>query len=605
MSWHSLRNLVSLSLCLALVGSSPLSAAAQDSASASKAAATSPATQNYFRSSNPWNITQSYSSRRVASASFSNGTRLEPLLRNGKLYLSMSDAIALALENNLNLVTSRYDLPIADAAVYKSLAGGGTVPSYDPSITFGTQIERVVKPQTSALSGASVLLNNSGNANLTYSQGFATGTTMSVTFNNSRTASNSSFSSLSPQLDSSLMLNLRQHLLQGFGWNHNRHLIQIARNNREAADLTFRQQVISVVAQIQTIYWDLVSAVEDVKVKEESVALAKQTLDNTSEQVKVGTLPRVELARWESQLASSEQDLIASQTTLRHQEQLMKVAISRSLTDPLLVSAVVVPTDRTNLPTEEPVIPTDELINQAMQHRPDLSKSQIDLVNRDITKKAQRNALLPSLDLIAFYGTSASGGVQNPLSICGSGSGGFCTPAGTYPTTGYGTVFGNLFDANAHDKGVGFSLTIPLRNRSARADQVQGELQYRQAEASKQLLENQIRSDVRDAQYAVTQNRARVDSGQKAVAYARESFEAEQAKYGVGMSTSVSVLQAQRDLTQAQSSLIAAMAAYAKAHVSLDQITGLTLTNNNIEMSSAESGNVDKLPVIPGVAPMK
>ena len=132
---------------------------------------------------------------------------------------------------------------------------------------------------------------------------------------------------------------------------------------------------------------------------------------------------------------------------------------------------------------------------------------------------------------------------------------------------------------------------------------MQGELQYRQAEARLQSLQNQIWSDVRDAQYAVQQNRARVEAARKAVTYARESFEAEQAKYSVGMSTSVSVLQSQRDLTQAQSSLITAMADYEKAHVDLDQKTGLTLANNNVDLSDAESGLVQKAPLVTGVVP--
>jgi outer membrane protein TolC len=150
---------------------------------------------------------------------------------------------------------------------------------------------------------------------------------------------------------------------------------------------------------------------------------------------------------------------------------------------------------------------------------------------------------------------------------------------------------------------VGLTLSIPLINRSARADQIQGELQYRQAEVRLQGLQNQIRRDVRDAQFAVQQNRARVEAARKAVAYARESYEAEQTRYVVGMSTSVSVLQAQRDLTQA--SLVSAMAAYAKSHVDLDQKTGLTLANNNLDLSDAERGQVQKAPSIPDVIPAR
>jgi outer membrane protein TolC len=560
---NSLRRFLSAGLIIGIAASAGM---AQSSASAGK-------------SFSSWNVWQSpsrvaahYSPRRTAPVSMADGTRIETLLREGKLRLSIGDAIVLALENNMDLVAWRYDLPIADADILRARAGGGGVPSFDPTLSFDTQVERIGQP-------TSIPLNqNTTKGDVSYTQGFASGTNITVGFQNQRLTLNNGGPLLAPSLTSGLQVKVTQHLLQGFGWNLNRRMIRIAHNKREAADMGFRDNVISIVSQIKNIYWDLVSAYDDVRVKQESVELAKQTLDNTAEQVKAGTLGRVELARWESQLASAQQDLIASQTTLRHQELMMKTAISRSMTDPALVDAVIVPTDTMSLPAEEPVIPTEELIKQALQHRPDLSQSHIDLVNRDITKKAQRNALLPSLDVFASQTTSGTSG-------------------------DYWSAFGDAFSASSHDRAVGLTLSIPLNNRSARADQIQGELQYRQAEARLQGLQNQIRRDVRDAQFAVQQNRARVEAARKAIAYARESFEAEQTRYMVGMSTSVSVLQAQRDLTQAQSSLVSAMAAYAKSHVDLDQKTGMTLANNNLDLSDAESGQVQKAPDVPNAIP--
>ena len=560
---NSLRRFLSVGLFVAVATSAGM---AQSAASTGKNTSTPNIWQSQLR------FTAVYSPRRAAPISTVNGTRIDGLLRGGKLYLSISDAIMLALENNMDLVALRYDLPIADADVLRARAGGGTVPSFDPTLSFNGQVERFAQPTGIPLN------QNSTTGNVSYTQGFASGTNLTVGFQNQRLTLNSGGSLLAPELTSGVQVKITQHLLQGFGWNLNRRTIRIARNNRKAADQAFRNDVISIVSQIKNIYWDLVSAYDDVKVKQESVDLAKQTLDNTAEQVKVGTLGRVELARWESQLASAQQDLITSQTTLRHQELLMKTAISRNLSNGVLVDAAVVPADTMSLPPEEPVVKIEELINDALQNRPDLNQSRIDLVNRDITKKAQRNAMLPALDVFASSTTSGN-------------------------RSDYWSAFGDAFSAAGHDRVVGMTLTIPLRNRAARADQMQGELQYRQAEARIQSLQNQIQSDVRDAQYAVQQNRARVEAARKAVAYARESFEAEQAKYSVGMSTSVSVLQSQRDLTQAQSSLITAMAAYEKAHVDLDQKTGLTLANNNVDLSDAESGQVQKAPQVSGVIP--
>jgi outer membrane protein TolC len=565
---NSLRRFMFVGLFVAFATSASM---AQSSASAGKNTSSPSVWQPSFR------FTTAYSPRRAAPISITNGTRIDGLLRGGKLYLSISDAIVLALENNMDLVASRYDLPIADADVLRARAGGGTVPSFDPILSFNAQIDRNT-PAVNPLNQNTILNQNTTTGNVSYTQGFASGTNLTVGFQNQRVTQNYGGTLVPTGLTSGVQVQITQHLLQGFGWNLNRHLIRIARNNRKAADLAFRNDVISIVSQIKNIYWDLVSAFDDVKVKQESVDLAKQTLDNTAEQVKVGTLGRVELARWESQLASAQQDLITSQTTLRHEELLMKTAINRNLNNGVLVDAAIVPTDTMSLPAEEPVVKIEELINDALQQRPDLNQSRIDLVNRDITKKAQRNALLPALDVFANSTTSGN-------------------------RSDYWSAFGDVFSAAGHDRAVGLTLTIPLRNRSARADQIQGELQYRQAEVKIQSLQNQIQSDVRDAKFAVQQNRARVEAARKAVTYARESFEAEQAKYGVGMSTSVSVLQAQRDLTQAQSNLITAMSAYEKAHIDLDQKTGLTLVNNNVDLSDAESGQVQKAPQVSGVVP--
>jgi outer membrane protein TolC len=389
-------------------------------------------------------------------------------------------------------------------------------------------------------------------------------------------------------------------LLQGFGWSLNTRNIRIARNNREISDVAFRQQIISTVVQIQNIYWDLVNAYEDVKVKQESVALAEKTLADNRKQVEIGTLAPIEVVRAQSDLASRNQDLIISQTNLQLQQLLMKNAISRSLVDQTLANAPVIPTDNMSIPQAEPVIPVEDLVNEALSHRPELASSRIDLTNREINNKALRNGLLPTLDLFAFYGASSVGGVPNPNATCLPGST-TCTPLNI--PGGYGDTLSNLFDSTAPDKGIGITLQIPIRNRSAQADQIRGQLEYQQAQMRLQQLQNQIRIDVRNSQFTLTQNRARVEAARKAVDLARESLDAEQKKYALGASTNTLVLQAQRDLTQAESTLVSSMTTYSKSKVDLDRATGLTITNNNIQIGDAESGHVSNMPTIPGVVP--
>jgi outer membrane protein TolC len=265
----------------------------------------------------------------------------------------------------------------------------------------------------------------------------------------------------------------------------------------------------------------------------------------------------------------------------------------------------VIPTDTMQLPTTEPVTPVQDLINDALGHRWELAQSRIDLTNRDINKRAAKNALLPSLNLFAFYGASALGGDQNALGTCGSPTArpDRCIPAGTLAPVGYGSAFGSLFDSSAPDKGVGLTLNIPIRNRAAQADQVRSELEYNQANMRLQQLQNQIRIEVINAQYALQQNRARVEAADAGAKLAQESLDAEQKKYLLGASTNYNVMQAQRDLAQAESALVAARAAYEKSRVELDRATGLTLTHLGIEIADAESGRVKTEPHVPGVVP--
>src|SRR5581483_5859216 len=316
----------------------------------------------------------------------------------------------------------------------------------------------------------------------------------------------------------------RQRLLSGFGFGPNLRFIRIARNNREISDVAFRNQVIATVSQIQNIYWDLVNAYEDVKVKQRSLALAEKTLSDDNDQVKLGAMAPIEVTRAESEVATRNQDLLLSQNELQLQELLIKNAVTRDLSDPLLASATVVPTDTMRIPEKEPVVPIQDLIGDAQNHRPELAEARMDLNNRDISRKSAANALLPAVDFLSWYGASALAGVQNPNNP---------TIATPIPRTGFSNAFSTLFRNDFPDYGVGLSLTIPIRNRAAQADQIRSQLEYRQAQLRLQQLQNQIGIEVRNAQFALLQNRARVDTARKARDLARQTFEIEQKKYAL------------------------------------------------------------------------
>jgi outer membrane protein TolC len=597
-----------------------------------------------------------YSPREIAPPDLTNSPKLDQLMRDGKIYLSMDDAVALALENNLDIAIQRYNLGIADTDVMRTQSGsntflgvnvgvvqntpgggvgglngnvgsgpGGTsagaggigagtvgftsteglgpiISSFDPIVTGTLQFDHARFVTTSPFQGSA---SNTTTGNFAYQQGFQWGTNMSVGFTNTRSTTNSLFQTVSPALNSGFQFKLSQHLLQGFGFVPNNRLIQITKNNREISDVAFRLQIITTVDQIENLYWNLVYAYENVRVAQESLAFAQKTLSDTQKQVQIGSLAPIEVVRAQNTVAADQQSLIQAQTNLDLQQLLMKNAVSRTLQDPALVNAEVIPTTTMALPQQEPVVPVQDLISEALQHRADLVENRIDLTNRELSIKAIKNALLPSLDLFAYYGGSGVGGSQNPDFIClTQPSSSFCNGfSGAIAPVSYGGALNQLVDSTAPDKGMGVTLNIPIRNRQAQSVQVRSQLEYRQAQMRVQQLENQVRIEVRNAQFSVTQNRAAVQSAQAAVDLAKQSLDAEQKKYNLGASTSTNVLNYQSQLATAESNLVSAMAAYEKAQVELDRATGLLLEHAGIVMSDAERGEVTHMPKIPYVAP--
>jgi outer membrane protein len=616
-----------------------------------------------------------YTSRHVAAPNLSNTPRIDGLMHNGKLYLSLNDAIALALENNLDIAIARYNLNIADTDVLRARAGattlgintgivqntpgggvgglggqvgsgtGGTslgaggagagagglvgstlglgplITSFDPVVTGTLQEDHLSQTAVSIFQGVppdTSLVQNTGTVNLAYNQAFHWGTDLQIAFNNQRQTTNSFFTSVSPALNSSFKMTVTQPILQGFGFPANARFIHIAKNNRELSDVAFRLQTITTVDQIENMYWDLVYAYENQRVKEESLAFSERTLSDTKKQVEIGSLAPIEAVRAQSQVAADQQALTVAKTNLQLQQLLMKNALSRTLHDPVLASAEVIPTSTMEVPENEQIQPTEDLVNDALRHRAELVESRIQLNSQEYSNKAVRSALLPTLNLFAYYSGGGVGGNQNPLGECSnvplqlqqefgcaSATGG---PSGldfTFPNTPLGSTLHQLVSSANPDKGVGMQLNIPIRNRAAQAAQIRSELEYRQLQMALQQTENRVSIEVRNAQFGLEQNRASVASAQAAVDYARQSLDAEQKKYQFGTSTTTLVLQNRSALATAESTLLSAMAAYEKQRVELDRATGTLLDQEGISIDDAAKGQVTRMPNVPYVAPRK
>jgi len=598
---------------------------------------------------------------------------MDQLMHEGKIYLSMNDAVALALENNLDIAIARYNLNIADTDILRAKAGAATlgVPtgvvqntpgggvgglgaqvgsgtggttlgaggagagagglvgstlgigpnliSFDPVVTGTLQEDHSSSTAISIFQGVppnTSLVQNTGTVNFSYQQGFHWGTNLTVGFNNQRQTTNSFFNSVSPALSSNFRMTLTQPLLQGLGLPANTRFIRISKNNRELSDVAFRLQVTTTVDQIENMYWDLVYAYENLRVKEESLAFSEKTLSDTQKQVEIGSLAPIESVRAQSTVAADQQALTVAKTNLQLQQLLMKNALSRTLHDPVLAAAEVIPTSTMASPQGEEVRPVEDLVNEALHHRAELAESRIQLNSQEMSNQAVRSALLPSLNLFAYYGGAGIGGTQNPLNECSNpptelqnifgcatDSGG---PSGldkTFPRTPIGATLRQLVNSSNPDKGVGLQLNIPIRNRAAQSAQIRSELEYRQLQMLLQQTENRVSIEVRNAQFGVEQNRASVASAQAAVDYARQSLDAEQKKYQFGTSTTTAVLQNRSALATAESTLLSARAAYQKQRVELDRSTGQLLDNAGVSIDDAARGQVTRMPNVPYVVP--
>jgi outer membrane protein TolC len=571
----------------------------------------------------------------VPQPNLANSPRIDALVKDGVLELSLKNAIALSLENNLDIAIARYNIPIAAADVLRTQAGGlfrgvntgvvqntpgggvgglgaassgagaggtsggaggagsgasglvsstlgtGTnVQTFDPSISGQLNNEHYTQPLSNiAIYGVPTLQQNTTNGNISYLQNFPTGTSFSAVFDNGRGATNSPNSFLNPTLNSYYHFLLQQQLLAGFGFGPNLRYFRIAKNDQKISDEAFKLQVISTVTQIANMYWDMVAAYEDEQVKSRSLDFANQTLESDRKQLSLQAIPAMDVMKAEGEVATREQDLTIAKTTLQFQELLIKNALTKNLDDPILEAMPVRPTDHTGT-LEVTQGQTEDMIARALRDRIELSESDLDIDNRRISQIAARNAVLPSVSLTAFYGGTGLAGLPNPASGVVS----------TAPTNWGGAVT-NAFNNSAPDYYLGMSVNIPIRNRIAKSDQYRAELETRQSELRLQQLKKQIRIEVRNAQYALEQSEARVISARKGRDLAQKSFDIMKKEQELGAGSNYQTLTAQRDLAVAESMLVAAMTAHQKAKIELDRSVGSTLEANSISIESAKTGN--------------
>ncbi|HXB69226.1 MAG TPA: TolC family protein [Candidatus Acidoferrales bacterium] len=583
---------------------------------------------------------------------FENSPRVHELMRAGNLYLSVQDALAVAIENNLDIELQRFALPQGDTELLRAKGGGlnrglnftlsevptgvggplspvltnaasagratagtsvatnalelgvlgepqtnlslqGTVlqsngtaiPSYDPAVVAQLNWTHQTTPQTSTVqTGSNSLVSATTLYNAGIQEGFATGGQASLNFNNSRQSVNSLRSGYNPYTGSSLGLTVTQPLMRGYGMGLNRRFIQIAGNEQKITSLLFQQQLIMTVYGVIRLYTDFVALYADEKVKQETVTLAEKLLADTKAQVEEGTLAPVEMTRASAQVFSTRQDLINARGLREEQEAILKNVITRrGNEDPEVQSAHVIPTDTLIIPEKDEIRPIQDLMSDALAHRPDLGQARLQIDNSKIGLAGSRSATRPQLDLVGVMQNNGLAGAANPL-------------LGTSPDPGFiggfGGVLDQIFSRNYPTYGVGLQMTLPIHNRVAEADLARDELQVKQSEIRLRQLQNQARLEVEDALIAMRRARSSYEAAVEARRLQQESLEAEQAKFEVGASTSFFVIQYESLLAQSKSTEVAALSSYVKAKAALQRAMGTILDENRIGFDAAVKGKM-------------
>jgi outer membrane protein TolC len=585
----------------------------------------------------------------VPPLNLTNSPRLQSLVHDGKLYLSLKDAIALALENNLDLAFFRYTLPIAATDLARTKAGGvangvnvsvssgtpggggssfgagttsggagssnggagsagasgggagglvtstlgagTTVHNRDPQFYSQAWLDHTTTQLTNTVTtGTSFFQQNTWEAQAYYSQYFALGTNVQVYYTGLRQATNNLFNATNPTLQSNFQAFVYQPVLAGFGLATNNRYIRIAKKNQQLTDLGFKAQAIATISQVENIYWTLVSAYQDEQVKDRSLQFANQTLEDDKKQLELQAIPAMQVMKDQSAVATAEGDLTVAKANLKLNELYIKNALTKAIDDPQLEDMPVIPLDLSGTPDANENKPIQTLITEAQKNRPDVSMDQIAMERAQISLKTIKNELLPSLTLYGEYAGAGLAGVPNP--DCNPNNG--CIPETTLPN-GFGGALQNTFNYTAPEYQVGFELSITLRNRVAKADQFRSVLEYRQSEIQYEQQKKSITFDVRNSQFALQQSRARVDAALKARDLAQSTFNITKQEQQLGSKSSLDTLAADHDLAVAQSALFTAQAAYEQAKVYIDQATGETLDRMGVSIDDAKAGVVSHM----------
>jgi len=571
-----------------------------------------------------------------------DSSRLQNLIRAGVLYLTVQDALALALENNIDIEIARYGPVIASWNLTRAQAGGALpgVPSgaaqtgavaagqgvagsqaaagvtaggppissggtnatisqigpiaqtLDPSIQESNAFSHVTTPQFNIVQSENPILVSITRAYTgTYQQGFLFGGNVTGTYSDHYLSENAPTDFLNPSSAPTLSLSFRQNLLQGFGAAVNGRQIEANRIDLTTSDLTFRSQVSNTVVNVLNQYYGLVADYADERAKSDAVDVAQRLYQDAQRREGLGAASSLDITVAQSQLASAQSDLVVSQTNLQQQQIQLKALLGRrGALDPVLENLRVLPLDRIEVPAEDDLAPAPDLIREALANRPDTAISALNLKAAQVSAIGTRNGLLPGLQVSATMSHAGLAGTPQ-------------AGANPYFAGGIQTALAQIFRRNFPSESVIPVFFTQIRNQQAQADYAIDQLQMRTTELTNEKNSNQVQVEVQNYLIALRQARARYQSAARNRDLQQQLFTGEQEKLELGASTSSNVVQLQRDLTAAQSTEIAAEVAYSTARIALDQALGRTLATNHVSIADAKAGVVPRSSSLPPTLP--
>jgi outer membrane protein TolC len=612
-----------------------------------------PEMAGYERPMFSW-FSRNYLPRSVRNVTWADSPRMDRLMRAGNVYLSLRDAIALTLENNLDIENARFNLPQAEANLLRASAGqiltnvsnsissgpssaasgvlagangfgtGGTggsasgtqtgvlsglnvqlagsaIPALDPTFYVSGGASHATQPLTSTfVTGTNYLITNLQNWTYGLQESFLTGTTVSLGKSDVLGYwQNSPNNNLNPSTNSTLQLSVTQNLLRGFRPSINNREIRIAKNQVRISDLTFENQIIATVANVVGLYWDLVNDNDVLKVRQKTLGLDTTLYEDNKRRAELGAIAPIDIIQAEAEMKGAQQDVHTAESVVLQQETILKGVLTRNGLDNMaIVGARIVPTDHFEIPAQEAVRPIQELIADAFAKRPDLEQNSIGLEDTRIGMTGVKDALLPSLSVSLSASNTGLAGQTNSL------NGGL--PPNALFLGGYGTVLDQLFSRKFPNYAASFALTVPIRNRSAQADLISQELQYRQAQIQDKQLHNTTKLNVINNQTALTEARGAYELAIESRRLQEQTQTATRRKYELGTATILDVVTVQQTTVARELSEVNALNTYIHARLNLDNAMGRVLDAYNVSIDDAKKGVVgrepDPIPAVPPIA---